>query len=207
MGASAPSLCMSATMPQTSSAMSCGVPKPFSTRFRYVEEVRGSFCDDPEHPLAPVWPSERLPENVAMLNVKVAPAVTPSTFRKAVGRASDRYLTGLHAHVIDAVRARRHARDQAADLQARVRPAVPAGADVLGDQVVQPGALGEGHDGDQPGVRHQMRVIERRAGLPRAMQQSHVKGVLSARYWKLRNSHSPSSEGTFHVNAPERTST
>nr|WP_093802084.1 site-specific integrase [Streptomyces sp. Wb2n-11] len=70
----------------------------------YVEEVRGSFCDDPEHPLAPVWPSERLPGNVAMLNVKVAPTVTPSTFRKAVGRASDRYLTGpvsgLHPHLL-----------------------------------------------------------------------------------------------------------
>lgn len=70
----------------------------------YVEEVRGSFCDDPEHPLAPVWPSERLPKKVAVLNVSVAPAVVPSTFRKAVGRASALYLTGpvtgLHPHLL-----------------------------------------------------------------------------------------------------------
>lgn len=25
----------------------------------YVEEIRGAFCDDPEDPSAPLWPSER----------------------------------------------------------------------------------------------------------------------------------------------------
>ena len=37
MGATALSLCMSATMPRTRRAMSSGVPKPFSTRFRLLK--------------------------------------------------------------------------------------------------------------------------------------------------------------------------
>jgi len=70
----------------------------------YVEEIRGGFSDDPEHPEAPVWPSERLPPNIAALNAPVAPAVTPSTFRKALGRAGSLYLTGpvteLYPHLL-----------------------------------------------------------------------------------------------------------
>ena len=70
----------------------------------YVEEIRGGFSDDPEHPEAPVWPSERLPGNIAALNAPVAPAVTPSTFRKALARAGDLYLTGpvteLYPHLL-----------------------------------------------------------------------------------------------------------
>jgi integrase len=42
-----------------------------------------------------LWPSERLPPGIAALNASAAPAVTPSTFRKALGRASAQYLTGL----------------------------------------------------------------------------------------------------------------
>jgi integrase/recombinase XerC len=70
----------------------------------YVEEIRGGFSDDPVHPEAPVWPSERLPPNIAALNAPVAPAVTPSTFRKALARASSLYLTGpvteLYPHLL-----------------------------------------------------------------------------------------------------------
>jgi integrase/recombinase XerC len=70
----------------------------------YVEEIRGGFSDDPEHPEAPVWPSERLPGNIAALNAPVAPAVTPSTFRKALARAGSLYLTGpvteLYPHLL-----------------------------------------------------------------------------------------------------------
>jgi integrase/recombinase XerC len=40
----------------------------------YVEEIRGGFSDDPEHPQAPVWPSERLPANIAALYAPVATA-------------------------------------------------------------------------------------------------------------------------------------
>jgi len=51
-----------------------------------------------------VWPSERLPPNIAALNAPVAPAVTPSTFRKALGRAGSLYLTGpvteLYPHLL-----------------------------------------------------------------------------------------------------------
>ncbi|WP_209440893.1 hypothetical protein [Amycolatopsis thermoflava] len=39
--------------------------------------MRGLFQDDPEHPLAPLFRSERLPTAVAALNMPIAPAVVP----------------------------------------------------------------------------------------------------------------------------------
>jgi hypothetical protein len=102
-----------------------------------------------------------------------------------------------HAHVIDAVRAGRHARDQARHFQVRVHPAGPAGADVLRDQVRQAGALGEDHHRDQPGVRHEIRVIERGARPREGMQQLHLQGVLSNRV--LEASQLPSSQFRGHL--------
>lgn len=70
----------------------------------YIEQIRGEFCDDPEDPLAPLWPSERLPTAVAALNVPVAPAVGPDAFRRALKVASFRHLRGpvtvLHPHLL-----------------------------------------------------------------------------------------------------------
>lgn len=70
----------------------------------YVEEIRGEFGDDPTHPMAPMWPSERLPTGVAALNLAVAPALTTGTFRRAVKTASLLYLPGpvtvLHPHLL-----------------------------------------------------------------------------------------------------------
>ena len=86
-----------------------------------------------------------------------------------------------HAHVIDAVRARRHARDQGRDLQARVLPHSPPGGRAPRQDRRQPRAPREGHHRDQAGVRHEMRVIERRAGLRQSMQQSHLRGVFPNR--------------------------
>ena len=43
----------------------------------YIEEVRGEFGDDAEHPRAPLLPSERMPKAVAALNVPIAPAIVP----------------------------------------------------------------------------------------------------------------------------------
>ena len=61
----------------------------------WVEEVRGDFTDDPGHPDAPLFPSERIPAAVSALNV-TGPgiAVTPSTFRRALKVAGDRFLAG-----------------------------------------------------------------------------------------------------------------
>ena len=77
---------------------------------------------------------------------------TLSWRRRTAAGASRR---AQHVHVIDRVRSRRHARDQGRRLQVRAGAALAAGADVLRDQARQPGALGEGHDRDQPGLRHQ----------------------------------------------------
>ncbi|MFI1801187.1 site-specific integrase [Streptomyces sp. NPDC020379] len=60
----------------------------------YIEEVRGLFRDDPEHPAAPLFPSERLPRTVADVNLPVAPAVVPATFRRTLKTASRLYLRG-----------------------------------------------------------------------------------------------------------------
>jgi NAD(P)-dependent dehydrogenase (short-subunit alcohol dehydrogenase family) len=61
------------------------------------------------------------------------------------------------AHVVDAVRAGRHARDQAADLQRRVHPALAARPDVLREQFRQAGPLREPHHRHQAAVRHEIR--------------------------------------------------
>ncbi|MFI8093564.1 tyrosine-type recombinase/integrase [Streptomyces sp. NPDC086080] len=71
----------------------------------YIEEVRGEFSDDPEDPRAPLFPSERLPPAVSALNMPTpGTAVTPSTFRKALKTAGQRFLTGpvthLHPHLL-----------------------------------------------------------------------------------------------------------
>ncbi|MFJ9460801.1 tyrosine-type recombinase/integrase [Kitasatospora sp. NPDC101447] len=60
----------------------------------YIEEVRGEFGDDPTDPLAPLFPSERLPRSVADLNLPVSPAVCPDTFRRALKTASREHLKG-----------------------------------------------------------------------------------------------------------------
>ena len=61
----------------------------------WVEECRGGFCDDPDDLGAPLFPSERIPRAVSVLNVAVPGiAVTPSTFRRALKVAGQRFLTG-----------------------------------------------------------------------------------------------------------------
>jgi hypothetical protein len=61
----------------------------------YMEEVRAEFCDVPDNPEAPLFPSERIPQAVTALNVETPGiAVTPSTIRAGstppppVGRCS-----------------------------------------------------------------------------------------------------------------------
>ena len=71
----------------------------------WVEECRGGFCDDPDDLGAPLFPSERIPRAVSVLNVAVPGiAVTPSTFRRALKVAGQRFLTGpvthLHPHLL-----------------------------------------------------------------------------------------------------------
>ena len=105
-----------------------------------------------------------------------------------------------HVHVIDAVRPGGHPRDQAGHLQVRVHPGPAGDRDVLADQVRQAAALRQGHDRDQAGPRHEIRVIKRCVRLQRIMRQSHLRGVLSAAvHGSFSNSHCPSSEGTFRV--------
>src|SRR5260221_539830 len=51
--------------------------------------------------------------------------------------------------------------------------------DVPAGQRIEPGPLGQRHDRDQPGPRHDIRVIKTRTGLQRIMRQSHLAGALS----------------------------
>jgi integrase/recombinase XerC len=60
----------------------------------YMEEVRGLFNDDAEHPNAPLFPSERLPRAFAGSELTIASAIVPSTFRRALKTASMKYLEG-----------------------------------------------------------------------------------------------------------------
>jgi integrase/recombinase XerC len=71
----------------------------------YVEEVRGQFPDDASSMDAPLFPSERIPPSVAALNVEVpGMPMQASTFRAALGRAAEQFLsgpvTGLYPHLL-----------------------------------------------------------------------------------------------------------
>ena len=90
------------------------------------------------------------------------------------------------------------------DAAPREDAALPPDPDMPSHQSCQARLLGQGHHRHQASPRHQIRVIERRVDLRQIMQQSHLRGVLSARErGSFSNSHRPSSEGTFRVDAPE----
>ena len=133
---------------------------------------------------------EELPARLLQLG-DVPPGITAQV-RTQCRRGADTAEQGVHravpqhVHVIDAVRARGHPGDQARDFQVRVEAALAARRDMLRDQVRQAGALRQGHHRDQPGVRHEVRVIEGRVRLREAMQQSHLQGVLSNRELELQ---------------------
>jgi hypothetical protein len=102
-----------------------------------------------------------------LLQLGYVPPGIGAQVRAQRGRGADAAEQRAHravpqqVHVIDVVRAGGHPGDQARHLQVRVDSAVAARADVLRDQVAQPGALRQGHHRDQPGVRHEIRVVER----------------------------------------------
>ncbi|MFC9493592.1 hypothetical protein [Streptomyces sp. NPDC056982] len=69
-----------------------------------------------------------------------------------------------HREVVDAVRARGHAAHDAGDLgvRRRTRPVLrPGQPHLLRHQSRQTAPLGQPHHGDQPGLRDQIRIIER----------------------------------------------
>jgi hypothetical protein len=67
----------------------------------------------------------------------------------------------------------------AGDLQVWVHPSRAGDRDVLAGQVRQAAPLCQGHDRDQAGPRHEIRVIKRCVRLRRIMRQPHLRGVLS----------------------------
>jgi hypothetical protein len=62
-------------------------------------------------------------------------------------------------HVIDRVGAGHHPRDQGRDLQVRIDATSPAQVNVLLDELLEPGPLGQLQDRRQAGARHEVRVI------------------------------------------------
>ena len=92
------------------------------------------------------------------------------------------------------------------DLQVRVDAALAARADVLRDQVRQPGAL---RPGPSPGpARRATRDSGRRTMRASARGYATIaltRCPLEPGTGSFSNSHSPRSEGTFHVDTPEST--
>jgi hypothetical protein len=90
--------------------------------------------------------------------------------------------------VVDAVRAGGHAGHDRGDLATRVRPGRDTQVHPLVDQPGEVGVLGQPHHRDQPGTRHQIRLIKDRVDTA-AMRQSHLKDALSA--WVMEASATP----------------
>jgi hypothetical protein len=143
---------------------------------------------------------------------------TPGSFSPPAGRSPGKRAQERPQHGRGADPAQQHAHGPVPQ-QARVLDAVPPRrpcprpgsrpsgpgsprshrrADVLRGQVVQASAGGEGHDRDQPGVRHEVRVIEHGTGPRGGMRQSHLRGVLSGTgRWERRGL--PSSQFREHL--------
>jgi hypothetical protein len=90
----------------------------------------------------------------------------PDTAEQSVRRAVPQ-----HRHVIDAIRAADHPRDQRGDLRCRVR----ADRAMLADQAMQPGALGQRQHRRKTAVRHEVPVVEHRRD---AVTDSHLLDAL-----------------------------
>ena len=141
----------------------------------------------------------------------VAPGIRAQV-RSQRGRCPDAAEQRAHravpqqAHVIDAVRPGGHPGHQARDLQGRVDAAFPARPGVLRDQAPQTGPVRQRHHRDQAGVRHEIRVVERRVRLRQAVQQSHLQGVLWNRVLEaLDTPIIPAQRAPFTFNTPEIT--
>ena len=76
-------------------------------------------------------------------------------------------------------RRRHHARDQRTDLHPRVRADLSGHPYVRSDQVFQAHILSQPHRGNEPRMRHEIRVIETRASLGGGVQQPHLRSALS----------------------------
>ena len=62
--------------------------------------------------------------------------------------------------------------------------------------------LGQRHDRHQASPRHQIRVIKRRVDLSRSCNNRTCEVSSRSEHGSFSNSHRPSSEGTFRVDAP-----
>ncbi|BCO36289.1 hypothetical protein [Mycobacterium heckeshornense] len=83
-------------------------------------------------------------------------------------------------HPVNVIGTGDHPRDQRTDLHTRVGAHLGVEPNMMGGKLFQPNQLGQPHRGHQPGMRHEIRVIEAGASLARSMQQSHLRGALSS---------------------------
>ncbi len=82
-------------------------------------------------------------------------------------------------HPVDGVRTGDHPGHQRTDLQPGVDADLGGHPHMLAGQVLQADALGQPHRRYQPGMRHQIRIIEPGMCHGRGVQQSHPRGALS----------------------------
>jgi len=98
--------------------------------------------------------------------------------RSARGRGTNPAEDAVHPpvpeqpHVVDAVGAGDHPRDQRADLDRGVAPAGFGQGHVLIDQVGQPGPISQRHHRDQPDGGHQIVLIEPAGNRVRSVGES-----------------------------------
>jgi len=81
-------------------------------------------------------------------------------------------------HVVDAVRARDHPRDQRGDLQTGVRALVRGYRQEPICQLLQTDPVGQRNHRDQPGRGQQVRFVEHRAAHWTSMRCFHLRGAL-----------------------------
>ena len=171
-------------------ALDLGVPEPGALLLVPVDPfLHRVDVHERQHVLAGQQrrPAGQFRQQLAVHRLQLAdvPPGVRAQVRAQRGRRPDPAEQHIHGpvpqqvHVVDAVRSGDHPGDQAADLRRRVDPARAARPDLLRDQLGEPGPLRQRHDRDQPGPRHEIRVIKGCVRPGQAMQQSHLTGVLS----------------------------
>jgi hypothetical protein len=176
---------------QQALALNLGMPEPGALLLVPVDALLlGVDIDKGQHVLAgqqrgPAGQlAQQQPVHLAQLE-HVPPGERPQE-RPQRGRCPDPAKQAWHgavpqqAQVIDAVRAADHPRHDGRHLHLRVHPAPVADPDVLIHQAAQARPLGQRHHRHQTRPRHRVWVIKRRVNLRQVMQQSHLRGVLSA---------------------------
>jgi hypothetical protein len=138
-----------------------------------------------DHRVAPTIYSTNLRRKTLATAVAAPPesaaGTSPTSTARTPAEQPAHPAVAQHIQILDAVRAGRHPGHDRRRLATPVGPGRQVRTYPPGHQACQVDLLGQPHHRHQPGTLHQIRIIEDRVHGAAAMQQSHLRVVLSTR--------------------------